>query len=121
MISAALLDLEAIRGLILDALTWGLALTAGIAIVSREGVFEIEISRDSAVAALDGLRQIHRIGESTQRLDLFRSDLRHLHSCRLLQLDHRDTRVRESPQRLADVLELDRLMADVVDHPEVVA
>src|SRR5690606_13034187 len=98
-----------------------LALAAGILVPRLERVAEIQEPRQLAVAPLDGLRQIHRVRVLPKRVDLLLRDLRHAHRGRLLQLEDRDTAVRERAQRRADILVLDGLMADVVDHAEVLA
>src|SRR5690606_41117117 len=60
-----------------------------------------------------------RIGVLPERVDLLLRDLRHAHGRGLLQLEYRDADVREPPQRRADILVFDGLMADVVDHAEM--
>ena len=72
-------------------------------------------------AAFDGLRQINRLRERAERLDLLVGDLADVHRRRFLQLHNRDARIDQLLQRLRDVLESDRLMADVEHDAEVAA
>ena len=93
----------------------------GFPLERRERVLEIQVRVELAVDLLDGLREIHRVGERAQRIDGFRRDVRHAERRGFLQLEHRNAGVSERLQRRADVLVLDRLVADVVHHAEVPA
>ena len=99
----------------------GAPLRRGVArFPARHGVTEVQEAADRAVAAaLHGLAQIDGVGERRQEVDDLSGHLGNAHRRRHLQFDDRDPGRDECIEACADLLELDRLVADVEDDAEV--
>ena len=91
----------------------------GVVLPGGEGVFQIEKLREAAVLLLDRLREVDRLGVLRERIDRLLRDLRDVHRRDFLQLEDRNAGIDQLLQRHGDVLEADRLMADVEHDPDV--
>src|SRR4051794_25128422 len=94
---------------------------AGLVAPGSERVLEVEETGGAPIAALECLRQIDRLREGLESIDHVAADLRNVDRRGFLQFHDRDACVVQLAERLSDVLELDRLVADVEDDPEVAA
>ena len=100
----------------------GSPLRRGTWFPARHRVAEVEEAADRLVAAtFHRLAQVHGFGELPELFDDLRRDLRNPHRRGDLQFDDRDLGFDEGIEAGTDILELDRLVADVEHDAEVAA